>query len=765
MKSKLKLIKHSFLVLVVLLLIPGCQPKDDNKKETTSVEMKDGMINMPSGEAMEDYDIEIDELDTAYVDGDTFMSDTYVIEGKLFDVEEAIEIVFELDRDQLECLEDKDFEESMLSVVLEESVFTSSYGEVPLISRLKPDIDYDEGLVSVDICLSDLDYMEPSKEVGFLEKNLRTAVDFFSVQSEAAFDYNVDYEIKVHLFKSSDVIATMIHKDKLFTIQYNEKEVYQEWVEYVGESFLKAKAEIELLGFSFDKIKLPIRIEITTDIQESGLFVGDKFSYDKFKLVINGSSLGSKPGNKYDDEKKEDIDLVIAHELLHLVQSYYSSQTIFGQYTVGLPKPFYWLDEATATWFETTINEDKNYPVANTARNLNFINSSLVFTQDGEHGYGANVFIKYLVDITKDHKLVSKIYLKALDIGTFSIYEPNSITQDAIEELLSEEYGLELEEVWRAFTKTYLINPGYIYTWIDAYDISDVTSFLKVEQEDEQETYSVTNYNGVNKGYEISESKSRDEGLELTYKLSLGNLSAGRIRFALDPELSINPKGIITVSVKTEGDTGVMVYLNNENLLGSNTDSFLTTSINEGSVKTVTTSISHMDSLFLLPFNCDTDGEMVEREIEITLRVTPESVAKPETVSSGLADMVGTWYMYGSSLSIGSVNTEYELDYNHPHIYEISSDGKLTRRVAPEFLESSFLGFEDTIDEYSIKYNEETGYYYFKGFGIDGNTQDQQEAEDYPVFVDDGLIYLAVATEEDFANGLVGYYIIYRRVE
>lgn len=155
------------------------------------------------------------------------------------------------------------------------------------------------------------------------------------------------------------------------------------------------------------------------------------FNYDKFK---NASDF-------------TDLKVTAGHELFHLMQFLYDPRNSYSQ--AKSQGAWLWMDEAVSTWFEHRMNLDPAFvPVTVTETNFNFILEPVETNTQG-HGYGASMFLKYLVDqLGADTKIGDIVKMKA---------DASALPADA---LLSAA-GSGIDAHWRAFLDEYMAGTLY----------------------------------------------------------------------------------------------------------------------------------------------------------------------------------------------------------------------------------------------------------------------------------------------------------------
>jgi len=157
------------------------------------------------------------------------------------------------------------------------------------------------------------------------------------------------------------------------------------------------------------------------------------------------------------DEQMKIVRVTAGHELLHLLQNLYDPRAA-GQMASG-GSSWLWMEEATATWFESAISGDPTYlpPTASNDNSTFLVNHGLEYppgaTKDVQsHGYGASLFLQAVVPASAFLQLHQQMAVPGSGTFLSSKYSP----VDALATVLGDVPG-----AWRKFCRQYLT--GKIY--------------------------------------------------------------------------------------------------------------------------------------------------------------------------------------------------------------------------------------------------------------------------------------------------------------
>lgn len=189
--------------------------------------------------------------------------------------------------------------------------------------------------------------------------------------------------------------------NKHFRITYPASDLIQGGAEQIAAQLEASYDKLVSYGFSWaDRTRLPIEINIQPVIGSDGSPTSRWGEYVPSIWGINHYSINLNANNINNQTEIDTMKLSASHELFHLVQAMYDARS---WYSIAKNRGrWYWMDEASAVWFETQMSPDPNNYLASVAKdNSNFLyNNSLDFYtgSDSEvesHGYGASIFLKY----------------------------------------------------------------------------------------------------------------------------------------------------------------------------------------------------------------------------------------------------------------------------------------------------------------------------------------------------------------------------------
>ena len=167
-----------------------------------------------------------------------------------------------------------------------------------------------------------------------------------------------------------------------------------------------------------------------------------------------------------DNKDLDALKMAAGHELFHILQS------LYDPYELANPGDWYWLNEATAVWFEYMINEQEGFISDTLAKErseysflfdhgleYNYINElKSRLSSDGvsyefyiennhdnveAHGYGSSSFISYIADMY-GNSTVSHIYNNRL-LGLDTISSINNTLE-----------GANIGRIWEEFCESYM---------------------------------------------------------------------------------------------------------------------------------------------------------------------------------------------------------------------------------------------------------------------------------------------------------------------
>jgi hypothetical protein len=195
------------------------------------------------------------------------------------------------------------------------------------------------------------------------------------------------------------VTVTTVEADLLsgathFHVFYRSPTVSGAQAATIGSDLETAYTRIAGLGFDWARRKnWPVKVCIEpftgSRVERLAEIVPSRWGTDHYTIVVNETLLANPA-----------MPAATAHELLHLVQALYDPR---GDVAKAVsPGPWYWMDEATAIWFENAyINSYTTVPSEVVGNAFYFVLHFLEFPP-GEafavqcHGYGAGSLIRFL---------------------------------------------------------------------------------------------------------------------------------------------------------------------------------------------------------------------------------------------------------------------------------------------------------------------------------------------------------------------------------
>lgn len=208
-----------------------------------------------------------------------------------------------------------------------------------------------------------------------------------------------------------------------------------------------SELRLGLLGLNLKGRSINVEIKPLTDYlfwankDIMGYAEGEKLVFNSRRLGTTAQVVAFKP--------------TVAHELMHVFQAVYGG--------AARDAAWYWMDEATAVWFETLAMNDPSYissvvrPSSGSDSSDNYLtflphglNYNVGGKEEQEHGYGASMFLSYLSRTTSDGAVAKIIELR----------QEKEKPMDALVAALSQ-YSSTMTLFWQGFANAYL--EGRVY--------------------------------------------------------------------------------------------------------------------------------------------------------------------------------------------------------------------------------------------------------------------------------------------------------------
>ncbi len=534
---------------------PAAQPSGVLSVDESGGHFENGEIalSIPPGSAPSKIDLAISrrEPESTLPEDVTYQSALYNLTGPLHQLSGEIQINFALPAGALTS-ETSDEEEFV--VVLEEEVVTPSSGLVIIHTRLPSQVDRAARLVRAVLTLPQADAVL-SRSPGLAAL----------VVPRQAFQEDVP-PTTIGLRLERGWLSNSLANDH-FRVTFPRARVSPEAVAQLLQTLEDQKQKIESLGLTFNaRTAWPIEVELENwgtsgGTQRYGLFVPSRWGINGCKLQFNQAYL--KTVAAFEEEQRE-IQATAGHELFHLVQFLYEPQTSFSKATGVFGRPFFWLEEATSTWFEPMAVAESGYLPAIAKDNMAFIHTPLYFPESGNeqgHGYGASLFLRYLTQ-KYGSQLISEVWRRASD-KNYSKTGAEALNE-ALNTYNNLESGVSFE--WLSFLEMYLTQPTQLAAELDVTGLTSKAAVLKAEAVAEQDDVKISflqnlaEYKAaVTDGWLKAVSPAT---LQLQFSLKALSADAFRISFRSDPatQQALSAPGQMRITVDSPEWSGVLVY-------------------------------------------------------------------------------------------------------------------------------------------------------------------------------------------------------------
>ena len=319
------------------------------------------------------------------------------------------------------------------------------------------------------------------------------------------------------------------------------------------------KLLIENLGLSFAaRTAYPITVQVKDIGNKDGNFSGSYFVNNR-ELNIHSKFFQSGAADA------QMIKATAGHELLHLVQSLYYPQDY--SYGANFTK-FEWLDEASATWFESVVLGDGSWTPDVAVTNSDFFLTPLNFPADpAEHGYGASWYLRYLTQHAGlGLGFIPEVYQMAYQSGGSN--SPGTALENAL--MARETTSADL---WPEFLGTYLLEPDQLGSELQTTRYLKQLMISGVYEEDtgvpvqtfESSFYSADEIGSYNPSFIAGYPEQENSYPQVTLSASLGQLSGKAIMLSVnsdeDTKGIIKKPGLLKIDGFSDGIfSGVSVY-------------------------------------------------------------------------------------------------------------------------------------------------------------------------------------------------------------
>jgi hypothetical protein len=540
-------------------------------------------------------------------------SAAYQISGPIAQINGNIEILL--------YLSDDDLAGEGGGLVLEESTYAPSYGEVIHILPLPTNID------DANQTATSLMWLGGQEAVGGMPAV--PAAGIYAVLPNALLLQRSD-ENDLMRVRFVPGIFYNAYESEHFTLNYlgklHDANTARQAVDLLEEQYQKIIGK----GFEFKGID---RIQVTVKYLDNrtGQFVSSMRGARYTSLEL--SSEFFKDANKFNQNQTE-LKATIGHELIHMAQ--FSMDPRYAYFKAKSPGPLLWLDEAIATWFESIAVDDPNYVPQNASRMSNFVNQPLLMPPSDydlaqDHGYGASLFIKYLA-------------------GQYSSYFPAEIYREVADGastgsqaliLALQRHMTDLDSEWPSFLQAYYADPAAFGKQFNPPSINFVA--LKAVEQTDQGEYAITFT--PSRGL-ISNQSSTAEGslfegtpASIEFNFERAPLSAEAFYVMLNTSDSspgaFQTPATLIISVEAPGDSGLLVlgqmgngapfvplagapfgYLSSGDALGESGNQLMVEGFD------LSGSEMHFDRLLLIPFNHHNDFSGAGHSTRIRVQLT-----------------------------------------------------------------------------------------------------------------------------------------------
>jgi hypothetical protein len=510
-------------------------------------------LAIPPGSASSKIDLTLSRRDPepTLPEDVTYQSALYNLTGPLHLLSGEIQINFTLPD---EVLQSGTSDEEEYVVVLEEEVVTPSTGPVIDHTRLPTQVDRSAHLVRAVLTLPQAD-----AALGHSPALVSLVIPRQAIQEDMP---PTTIGLRLERGWLSDSLA-----NDHFRVTFPHKRVSPEAVAQLLATLEDQKQKIESLGLTFNaRTAWPIEVELENwgtqgGTQRYGLFVPSRWGVNGCKLQFNRAYL--RTVDAFQEERRE-IQATAGHELFHLVQFLYGPQTSFSKATGVFGRPFFWLEEATSTWFEPMAVADPGYLPAIAKDNIAFIHTPLYFPESDNaqgHGYGASLFLRYLTQ-KYGPQLIGEIWRWASD-KNYSKTGAEALNE-ALHTYNNLESSVSLE--WPSFLERYLTQPTQLAADLDVTGLTSKAAVLKAEAVAEQDDVKISFLQNlaehkaeVTDGWLKAASAAT---LKLQFSLKALSADAFRISFRSDPatQQALSAPGQMRISVDSPEWSGVLVY-------------------------------------------------------------------------------------------------------------------------------------------------------------------------------------------------------------
>jgi Leucine-rich repeat (LRR) protein len=441
--------KFSYLILAAfILLLTACSGEeisDPNKPDkpdnpdtpenpitSSSTVGKDGgklhdgniHVSIPAGSFTSDTKVELKKQTGENVFGTNKASDYYTVTGLPADFSKPITIT---------VIPDKDAGADLFMAMGEESF-------VPSLNKTEVNYSFVESTLKEGQYLFELQPAEADNDA----KGKKMDLTFGLVK---------DFARKGGGTKSTRATSK-------FLVYYDKKQVQDHDAGKLEKYLNDAYDELVNMGFSFSKrTNWPVQVNLynrqSYNQNRLGEFVPSKLGNNRGYMTFNAGYMSDETLMKS----------TAGHELFHLVQALYDPRWAFTK-AISAGK-YYWLDEATATWFEEIMAGEAYSSVTRQGHHMEPLKGIYKGANDNpqHYGYGMAAFVKSMVGQTGKTTL-SKIYQKISE----GAENPVTAINGGASKSVSEMYPVFLDEyfdgrVYSDFEQSSLLTAEGVQTW------------------------------------------------------------------------------------------------------------------------------------------------------------------------------------------------------------------------------------------------------------------------------------------------------------
>jgi hypothetical protein len=453
----------------------------------------------------------------------------YVIDGPLHLLTGEMNIV-------MEAPDGVDLDTSVV-MIAEEQVYAPSYGDVTSLTILPTLIDANTRRLQATL------FFQP---VTMLENQKVASIGLPAVSRQESIPNNT-ITVRYEKGRFTDSLTS-----QHFQVSYHAQTVRRDLVKQALSILETQHSTLLRLGFHFGGVN-PIPVNLMPLKDKAGQFVPSKFGIGYATLEIASRYFYTQAGFS---DNVADLTATIGHEMMHFAQFAMDPRWAYTKATN--PIATQWMDEATSTWFETTINSTHMMP-KNAVDNVNSIYDPLFgvpLAAAQNHGYGSSFFMTYLVNSIGE-QIVGDIY-KAL--GKTS----SSTAAEALDTTLKT-YGTNSSIEWVKFLEVLEVMP-YELAGFGGKNYRNL-AVLEAGEKDSSGNVAVKfNVNSALQNHVQTTPGflSGSENATLSASFELGGLAADELYISIKKDgpsaTAFLSPGQIVITVDAPAGAGVLVY-------------------------------------------------------------------------------------------------------------------------------------------------------------------------------------------------------------